>query len=320
MSTESKALEYLEWDFTYDFSYLDPPLQRSADVNISGEGKMKSWVSSTVKGPQAITLHWTATYSLATAVNVLRMRGVGYHFIIDLNGTIVQTLSVNRRAHHAGTSWGPKGNTWTPNGSLNDYSIGISFVFHPAGQYAKYFEHAENTVQKINSKQLKAVGELIAALKFYYPSLKWVTDHFNIVPWNKGDIYYFALPGTNGSSPLGHYYVEQIKADNQQKLANAGELKWWSCGSDWYDKSGAQIPLSKNPTLFPTGSEGGGKWKLTSDGVSRYEDKTGSYKPYSKEYKAKQVLQWQKDWKDGRVLNFGTHDMNMTVAENTDTK
>ena len=150
-----KNEDYIEWDFTYDFSYLDPPLQETIGAHIAhSRSVQKSWTNTaskkaTLSGPEAITLHWTATYNIENAINVLRSRKVGYNFVIDINGTIVQTLSVNRRANHAGTSWGPRGNTWTSSGCLNDYSIGISFVFTPEKQYEKYFIHDAGEIQKI---------------------------------------------------------------------------------------------------------------------------------------------------------------------------
>ena len=321
--------DYIEWDFTYDFSYLDPPLQESiGDYVKHSRWTQKSWINSgsqkaTLSGPEAITLHWTATFNIENAINVLRRRKVGYNFLIDINGTIVQTLSVNRRASHAGTSWGPRGNTWTSNGCLNDYSVGISFVFTPQKQYQQYFEHKPGEIQKINAKQLKSAAELIACLKTSYPSIKWVTSHYEIVPWNKGDVWYFALPGENGSSPLGNQFVEQIKADY-----SLTDLKWWSCGSDWYEnKSSTPIPLSNMPTRVPSGKN---KWQTGmyrgTNCILRYDKvgKTYGWRPYNKEFSAPtagdQANNWGKGWIDGRETNLGANDINMDFIENDPTE
>ena len=312
--------DYIEWAFTYDFSYLDPPLQETIGKHIEhSRSFQKSWINegskkATLSGPESITLHWTATYNIENAINVLRSRKVGYNFLIDINGTIVQTLSVNRRANHAGTSWGPRGNTWTSDGCLNDYSIGISFVFTPEKQYEKYFIHDAGEIQKINSKQLKSAAELIACLKTSYPSIKWVTSHFEIVPWNKGDVWYFALPGKEGGSCLGHKYIEQIKADY-----SLTDLKWWSCGSDWYeDKPFTQQQLSNMPTLVPNGTY---RWKTGKyrnvDCILRHDKKVKNWRPYSKGFAApQQANNWGNGWKGGRDTNLGANDINMDFIDN----
>ena len=92
---------------------------------------MKAWRGD---GPDAIVFHWTGGDTIGSALNTLVKNKLGYHFFIEPDGKIVQGMPINQRAPHAGYSWGPRGDTYTSGGGLNDYAIGISFIYNPIGK------------------------------------------------------------------------------------------------------------------------------------------------------------------------------------------
>lgn len=101
--------------------------------------------------------------------------GVGAHFVVGMDGSIVQCVDMNYVAHHAG--WGNDGfnqrfgvREWPYDGSrdtnygMNFCSIGIEMV-HGVGQ--GYYPEA----------QLKALDDLIAYIDAYYGFHSSIIDH-----------------------------------------------------------------------------------------------------------------------------------------------
>lgn len=76
-----------------------------------GRGKEKG----SRPGWTGFVIHYSVTYDLASAIKVLANRGVSYHYLIDVDGTVHQTTKDNQVAYHAG-------------GGQNSTTIGISFV------------------------------------------------------------------------------------------------------------------------------------------------------------------------------------------------
>ena len=64
---------------------------------------------------QGVELHYTAGWSLNSALRTLRKRGLSYHFIIERNGTINQLVKLKDGAQHGGPGY-------------NTTHIGISYV------------------------------------------------------------------------------------------------------------------------------------------------------------------------------------------------
>lgn len=134
-----------------------------------------------------IVLHATAGSTLSGAVSTLRQKGLGYHYIIDKDGTVYKGCAASRSTGHAGNSYGPheeaagvsrKQNTkaeFTARCSVNPYTIGISFV-------------DENVLPgDLKAVQVDAARELCIALKAQFPKLRYVTKHALVSPRRKTD-------------------------------------------------------------------------------------------------------------------------------------
>ncbi|MFN8220599.1 MAG: peptidoglycan recognition family protein [Fimbriimonadales bacterium] len=134
-----------------------------------------------------VVLHATAGSTLAGAVETLRERGFGYHFLIDKDGLVRKACPFLAETSHAGNSYGPneaeRGLSRVQNAkhefesgtSVNRYTIGISFVNENDGQHA------------YTAEQEASVRELIAILREAVPSLKWLTTHAIVSPGRKND-------------------------------------------------------------------------------------------------------------------------------------
>lgn len=140
-----------------------------------------------------IVLHATAGSSLRGAIDTLRKRGLGYHYLIDKAGVIHKGAPYTRRTGHAGNSYGPneeaRGVSRKQDGEgkfvagcgVNDTSIGISFVNRNDGR------------DPYTAKQQAAVRELIEVLKAECDDLEWVSTHALVSPGRKSDPLGFDL-------------------------------------------------------------------------------------------------------------------------------
>lgn len=91
---------------------------------------------------------------------------VSAHFVIRRDGQVLQFVSCDRRAWHAGQS------AWRGRPNCNDYSIGIEL------------EGLEGT--PFEAAQYAALGPLVAALAVAYP-LRDVAGHEHVAPGRKHD-------------------------------------------------------------------------------------------------------------------------------------
>lgn len=94
--------------------------------------------------PIMIVVHSTGGSTDEGAIETLYAKKLGYHFLIDKDGTVYQGCAMDRNCGHAGNSYGPKERLrhvstrqnkkreFIAGCSVNDYSIGISFVQTPA--------------------------------------------------------------------------------------------------------------------------------------------------------------------------------------------
>lgn len=96
----------------------------------------------------------------------IRGMQVSAHFVIRRDGQVLQFVSCDRRAWHAGQS------VWRGRANCNDYSIGIELE----GLEGTPFEPAQYT----------ALGPLLAALAAAYP-LRDVAGHEHVAPGRKQD-------------------------------------------------------------------------------------------------------------------------------------
>ncbi len=91
---------------------------------------------------------------------------VSAHFFVRRGGAILQFVSCDDRAWHAGVS------LWRGRGVCNDFSIGIEIEGDAKAPFSE--------------EQYSALNTLLAALKFGYP-IKAVTTHSEIAPGRKID-------------------------------------------------------------------------------------------------------------------------------------
>lgn len=96
----------------------------------------------------------------------LRNLEVSAHFFVRRDGRLVQYVSCNDRAWHAGVS------QFQGRANCNDFSIGVEM------------EGTDNVA--FSSEQYTVLAELAAALQNRYP-LRWVTGHEHVAPGRKTD-------------------------------------------------------------------------------------------------------------------------------------
>lgn len=117
-------------------------------VGVSKLGILKSSYRDTP--PNMIIIHDTVCGTVQQAENVLKDRGLAYHYVIDKDGIIHEYVDPKRLAHHA-LGW-----SYT--------TIGISA--NAGGKYGL-----------VNEKQKQAIIELSKALRKKFPTIKYVTGH-----------------------------------------------------------------------------------------------------------------------------------------------
>lgn len=138
--------------------------------------------------PTGIVLHYTAGGSTESAVKVLGMRGLSYHFILSRGGQITQLVKSNKKAIHDPTT--------------NGTHIGIAFVNlgyqdKHAGKYGSpdidqwvsgpHHNGKTGTWEPYPSTQVAAAQRLIKALKCQYPSITDIKLHSETSTSGKDD-------------------------------------------------------------------------------------------------------------------------------------
>lgn len=155
--------------------------------------------------PTKIVIHHTAGGSLSGAVSHLKKLGLGYHYLIDKDGSVSCYVPPEKLCYHSFKRSGD--------------SIGISYV---GGQTP---EHA------INEKQMEALIHTIKHVKNRVPSVKYLTGHKHVDPrtkssrWpNKVDPYW---PGDTQKGYVdGHNWVNDEKYMGM--LCSATGLEFYS--------------------------------------------------------------------------------------------
>ena len=97
----------------------------------------------------------------------LRGLQVSAHFFIRRGGQIVQFVSCDARAWHAGQS------SWRGRANCNDYTIGIELEGLEGGRF--------------EAAQYRALTRLLQACRLAYPSLQEVAGHEHVAPGRKAD-------------------------------------------------------------------------------------------------------------------------------------
>lgn len=124
---------------------------------------LATWLASRARThqPTTVVLHATAGGSATSSISWLRQIGLGYHYVIDRDGTVYKCVPTSRVAYHAGTSFGPQGS------DVNGYSIGIAFA-------------NRNDGEPYTPAQIESAKELVKQLAEAMPSLRWLTTHYAI--------------------------------------------------------------------------------------------------------------------------------------------
>ena len=139
-----------------------------------------------------IVVHSTAGGSFSGAWETLKERNLGYHAIVleeshKDHGHLVKCVPDSRVCGHAGNSYGPleeaKGITklqnnraeFVANTSVNGYSLGISFVNKNDGADTYSKEQHQACV-------VRCIQWCLA-----YPSIEWITTHYDVSPKRKTD-------------------------------------------------------------------------------------------------------------------------------------
>lgn len=166
--------------------------------------------------PRAIALHYTVTDSLQAAINALNGRRLSYNFLIDRDGSVVQTRKPDVHAAHAGRShWKAEGGVRNTS-SLNRSSVAISFVSrgffqrlengfafdadahddiigeqYPANEVERapspYDPGWRPLWHKYTDEQVDAAERLIRSLKKEYPTIQELYGHDDISIAGKSD-------------------------------------------------------------------------------------------------------------------------------------
>lgn len=133
--------------------------------------------------PTLVVLHATAGASAQSSIDHLRSVSLSYHFIITRDGRdtartrnadgsppiIFQCTHPAHRAAHVGST------IPAPSGvRINEASIGISLANMQDGE-------------AYTPGQIAALDQLVAHLKRAHPSLRHLTNHALVQPWNRAD-------------------------------------------------------------------------------------------------------------------------------------
>lgn len=150
--------------------------------------------------PSLVVMHWTAGSTLDGAVSWFRNPAsqASAHIVIGRDGEIVQCVSLNVQAWHAGVS------EWKGRSGCNQFSVGIEMVnvgevFSTA--YKTKFKNASGVevdaktvvqvagrwYQAYTQTQWTALQSILLELKQLIPTLTEIVGHSDIAPGRKAD-------------------------------------------------------------------------------------------------------------------------------------
>jgi N-acetyl-anhydromuramyl-L-alanine amidase AmpD len=163
--------------------------------------------------PELIVLHATAGASARSSIEHLRSVGLSYHYIISRDAKdsgktinaentqpiIFQCVPDTGHAFHVGSTIPAPGGK-----GINQSSIGISLA---------------NTQRQKNPEaypalQINALHELLAHLKTTVPSLKFLTTHAIVQPWNRIDP--FQIDGKAIAAKHGFTFFQPTAEQTEQ--------------------------------------------------------------------------------------------------------
>lgn len=127
-------------------------------------------------------------YNADPSLADLRNVAVSAHFLVRRDGRVVQYVSCNDRAWHAGVS------QFQGRANCNDFSIGVEM------------EGTDNVA--FSSEQYEVLAQLAKALQNRYP-LRWITGHEHVAPGRKTD------PGPCFDWPLLDALLKEQAVENR---------------------------------------------------------------------------------------------------------
>jgi N-acetyl-anhydromuramyl-L-alanine amidase AmpD len=168
---------------------------------------LPSWLAhrNRANQPTLVVLHATAGATAQSSIDHLRGVGLSYHYIIPRDGRdsarpnasdgtepfVFHCVPNSKHAFHVGSTVPPPEGS----GGINKNSIGISLA---------------NIQRKANPedyprKQREVLDALLQLLRQQVPSLRFLTTHAVVQPWNRGD---------------------PLRIDGQAVAERSG-LQWW---------------------------------------------------------------------------------------------
>jgi len=99
----------------------------------------------------------------------IRGAEVSAHFFIQRDGSLIQFVSADQRAWHAGAS------SWQGRSNCNDYTIGIELEGLEGGHF------------DFEQPQYDCLQSLLGALRLAYPTLTDMVGHEDVAPGRKFD-------------------------------------------------------------------------------------------------------------------------------------
>jgi N-acetyl-anhydromuramyl-L-alanine amidase AmpD len=163
--------------------------------------------------PVLIVLHATAGATAKSSINHLRSVGLSYHYIITRDARdsaksataentepiIFQCVPNEGHAFHVGSTIPAPGGR-----GINKSSIGISLANI----------QTQSNPEPYPAKQIAALNELLAHLKSKMPSLKFLTTHAVVQPWNRADP--FRINGRQLAERFGFTFFQPTPQQIQQ--------------------------------------------------------------------------------------------------------
>lgn len=151
-----------------------PPKQKpmkfvTAIKKLLGHGKLDA---------SGVIVHATAGKSGQSSVSWLAQINLGYHYILERDGSIIVGVPKEQKAYHAGKSRGWAGS------NCNNYAIGIAFANMDNGE-------------PITDKQIAALKELLIVLQEKVSTLRYISCHKWVSPGRKTDPVGWTPAGTD---------------------------------------------------------------------------------------------------------------------------
>ena len=167
---------------------------------------------------------------------------VSCHYLIQDDGTIIQLVSEDKRAWHAGIS------CWQEERDINSYSIGIE-LSHP-GHFLDRYNCSQNFSEAQISATIKLCKDIIAR---YQVKKRYILAHSDVAPLRKQDPGEFFPWEQLAREGVGHFIKPEPIIENNRQLNENEKREFISSLSVYgYDIASAksEIEISKYIIAF----------------------------------------------------------------------